>query len=289
MATRSLTRGCVGITSITPTSVVQGFIKTATTARSFHQSTPRPVFEFLVPRLGAPIKSAYVAKQDGISRNYTRCFSHTRVRKVTVTIFNPQQSDDGKEQKIEITQRAADRLQQLRKKENNPNLALRVEVQSGGCHGFQYVMSLCDLPANISRGIFSESPVQEVSSTALNTSSTDPNAMHSSTSTSTSTLTEESTPSLNTSSQDPNAMPTSSPPSKPTTSAAMDLREDDTVFSYISDQSHANVVMDVFSLDALKGSKIDYEVKLIGAEFKIIDNPAATSSCGCGTSFDIKF
>lgn len=84
-------------------------------------------------------------------------------------------------------------------------------------------------------------------------------------------------------------MPTSSPLSKPTNSAAMDLREDDTVFSYISDQSHANVVMDVFSLDALKGSKIDYEVKLIGAEFKIIDNPAATSSCGCGTSFDIKF
>ncbi|RAL62317.1 hypothetical protein DID88_004883 [Monilinia fructigena] len=209
------------------------------------------------------------------------------VRKVTVTIFNPQKSDDGTEQKIEITQRAAHRLQQLRKKENNPNLALRVEVQSGGCHGFQYVMSLCNLPANISRDIFSESPVQEESSPALNTSSTDPNAMHPSTSTS--TLTEESAPSLNTSSQDPNAMPISSPPSKSNTSAAMDLREDDTVFSYISDQSHANVVMDVFSLDALKGSKIDYEVKLIGAEFKIIDNPAATSSCGCGTSFDIKF
>lgn len=121
-------------------------------------------------------------------------------------------------------------------------------------------MSLCDLPANISRDLFSKSPVQK-----------------------------ESSPALNTSSADPNAMSTSTPPSKSDTSTTMDLREDDTVFSYISDHSHANVVMDVFSLDALKGSRIDYEVKLIGAEFKIIDNPAATSSCGCGTSFDIKF
>lgn len=164
------------------------------------------------------------------------------------------------------------RLQQLRKKENNPNLALRVEVQSGGCHGFQYVMSLCDLPAIISRDLFSKPVVQEESSPALNTSSADPNAMPSST-----------TP------QDPNSVSATSTPLKSNNSAAMDLREDDTVFSYISDQSHANVVMDVFSLDALKGSKIDYEVKLIGSEFKIVDNPAATSSCGCGTSFDIKF
>ncbi|KAF7875202.1 hypothetical protein EAF04_002374 [Stromatinia cepivora] len=259
MATRSLTRRCAGLTSATPTSVVQGFIKTATTARPFHPNTPRPVFDFLAPRLGAPLQS-YVLKPNRTSRDSNRHFSSTGARKVTVTTFNPRKKDDGTEQKIEITPRAADRLQQLRKKENNPNLALRVEVQSGGCHGFQYVMSLCDLPANISRDLFSKDPVQSESSPAPNTSSTDPNAM-----------------------------PTSSSPSKSGTSATMDLREDDTVFSYISDQSHANVVMDVFSLDALKGSKIDYEVKLIGAEFKIIDNPAATSSCGCGTSFDIKF
>ncbi|KAI9646763.1 [4Fe-4S] proteins maturation [Ciborinia camelliae] len=260
MATRSLTRRCARLTSATPASVVQGFIQTATTARSFHQNTPRPLLDFLAPRLGAPTQSAYAFKRDGLLRAAARHFSSTRARKATVTTFNPQKNDDGTEQKIEITQRAADRLQQLRKKENNPNLALRVEVQSGGCHGFQYVMSLCDLPANISRDLFSKSSVQK-----------------------------ESTPSLNTSSEDPNAMSTSSPSSKPNTPAAMDLREDDTVFSYISDQSHANVVMDVFSLDALKGSRIDYEVKLIGAEFKIVDNPAATSSCGCGTSFDIKF
>ena len=31
-------------------------------------------------------------------------------------------------------------------KDSNPDLALRVEVQSGGCHGFQYLMSLTSVP-----------------------------------------------------------------------------------------------------------------------------------------------
>lgn len=50
----------------------------------------------------------------------------------------------------------------------------------------------------------------------------------------------------------------------------------------------AKVVMDEPSLGLLKGSKIDYTQELIGSQFKIVDNPKATSSCGCGTSFDIK-
>ena len=98
-------------------------------------------------------------------------------------------------------------------KDSNPNLALRVSVESGGCHGFQYLMSL------------------------TNTSKIDPS--------------------------------------------------DDTVFE-ASDGSGAKVVMDEPSLELLNGSKVDYTVELIGSQFKITDNPAATSSCGCGTSFDIK-
>lgn len=97
--------------------------------------------------------------------------------------------------------------------DSNPQLALRVTVESGGCHGFQYLMSL------------------------TNTSSIS--------------------------------------------------AEDDTLFE-AADGSGAKVVLDEPSLELLKGSKIDYTMELIGSQFKVVGNPAATSSCGCGTSFDIK-
>lgn len=45
---------------------------------------------------------------------------------------------------INITPRAAHRLQAIAEKDGNPSLALRVSVESGGCHGFQYLMSLVD-------------------------------------------------------------------------------------------------------------------------------------------------
>ena len=98
-------------------------------------------------------------------------------------------------------------------KDSNPDLALRVTVESGGCHGFQYLMSLTNKPA-----------------------------IH---------------------------------------------QDEDTIFE-ASDGSGAKVVMDLSSLELLKGSSVDFTMELIGSQFKIVGNPAATSSCGCGTSFDIK-
>ena len=97
------------------------------------------------------------------------------------------------------------------KAEADPDLALRITIESGGCHGFQYLMSLTNM--------------SKVS------------------------------------------------------------QEDDTVFE---GRDGAKVVMDEPSLELLKGSKVDYTMELIGSQFKITDNPHATSSCGCGTSFDIK-
>ena len=99
------------------------------------------------------------------------------------------------------------------KKESDPGLALRVRVESGGCHGFQYLMSL-------------------------------------------------------------------------TNRSALSA-EDDTVFQ-TDDEAGATVVMDESSLELLKGSQVDFTMELIGSQFKITGNPAASSSCGCGTSFDIK-
>ncbi|MGD9862881.1 MAG: HesB/IscA family protein [Pseudodonghicola sp.] len=46
------------------------------------------------------------------------------------------------------------------------------------------------------------------------------------------------------------------------------------------------VVVDTVSLPFLANATIDFSEELIGARF-VIDNPNATSSCGCGTSFSM--
>ena len=50
--------------------------------------------------------------------------------------------------------------------------------------------------------------------------------------------------------------------------------------------SGQRVVVDSVSLPFLAGATIDFSEELIGARF-VIENPNATSSCGCGTSFAI--
>jgi iron-sulfur cluster assembly accessory protein len=46
------------------------------------------------------------------------------------------------------------------------------------------------------------------------------------------------------------------------------------------------VAIDPESLPLLAGSVIDFKDELIGARFAV-ENPNATSSCGCGTSFSL--
>ncbi|WP_324754705.1 iron-sulfur cluster assembly accessory protein [Roseovarius sp. Pro17] len=46
------------------------------------------------------------------------------------------------------------------------------------------------------------------------------------------------------------------------------------------------VVVDAMSLPFLTGAVIDFSEELIGARF-VIENPNASSSCGCGTSFSM--
>ncbi|KAK2003358.1 iron-sulfur cluster assembly accessory protein [Colletotrichum falcatum] len=162
----------------------------------------------------------------------TRAFTASSARGQTRCAWNPKKDEDGQEMKLEITDRAGKRLSEIMKKDNNPNLALRIQVESGGCHGFQYLMSLVTLP----EGGEAREDWSKV------------------------------------------------------------VGEDDTVFQYLPDNADAStisfdgpkVVIDEPSLDLLKGSKVDFTMELIGSQFKITDNPLATSSCGCGTSFDIK-
>ena len=58
------------------------------------------------------------------------------------------------------------------------------------------------------------------------------------------------------------------------------VAEDDQIF----EKEDCRVIIDNTSLQFLEGAEIDYSEELIGSSFKI-NNPNATSSCGCGTSF----
>jgi len=61
-----------------------------------------------------------------------------------------------------------------------------------------------------------------------------------------------------------------------------DVTDDDLVV-----EGHGEkVVVDSVSLPFLSNATIDFSQELIGARF-VIDNPNASSSCGCGTSFAI--
>lgn len=52
------------------------------------------------------------------------------------------------------------------------------------------------------------------------------------------------------------------------------------------EQGGVTVLIDPVSLDYMAGSEIDFVDDLIGSSFKV-NNPKATASCGCGTSFAI--
>ncbi|TEA18054.1 Iron-sulfur cluster assembly 2-like protein [Colletotrichum sidae] len=209
------------------------------------QSAPPPtILSLLLPRRNTGISANRRYSTEDSSRRraassmltrrtfaQTRSFTVSSTRRQTRCVRNPTTDEDGNEMVLEITDRAGKRLSQIMKKDNNPNLALKIQVESGGCHGFQYLMSLITLPTT-----------------------------------------------------------------SDTTSGDWSSFEDDVVFEYLPDEAEAStpvlggpkVLIDQPSLDLLKGSKVDFTMELIGSQFKITDNPYASSSCGCGTSFDIK-
>jgi iron-sulfur cluster assembly accessory protein len=53
---------------------------------------------------------------------------------------------------------------------------------------------------------------------------------------------------------------------------------------FVIQRSGATVLIDPVSVNYMAGSEIDFVDDLIGASFKV-NNPQATASCGCGTSF----
>ncbi|ROW12687.1 hypothetical protein VMCG_00158 [Cytospora schulzeri] len=244
-------------------------------AKLFVQLAPRrapsqPVLDFLLPRnhhAAAAATAAAAAIGTSSTRSFhsqtarapptsklpqtvawripraPRTFPYGTARRYTQAVYNPQKDEDGNEMKMDITPRAAKRLNDIMQKDGNPHLALRIQVESGGCHGFQYLMSLVTLP--------------------------------------------ESLPSRPAAGAEPSQHPGDGAESG-------EVREDDTIFTYTAEEGQEGaltapkIILDQPSLDLLKGSKVDFTMELIGSQFKITDNPLATSSCGCGTSFDIK-
>jgi iron-sulfur cluster assembly accessory protein len=184
-------------------------------------ATSRPLYlDFLAPNAlkqvqgSSPVYRANAPKSlaQRIPRRTLATTSDPSAARPAQAIVNPRNDDDGKPMQIAISPRASNRLHAISAGDKNPNLALRVSIESGGCHGFQYLMDLTDL---------GEKPAAE----------------------------------------------------------------DDTVFE---GEKGEKIVVDESSLELLNGSTVDYTMELIGSQFKITGIPGATSSCGCGTSFDIK-
>jgi iron-sulfur cluster assembly accessory protein len=193
-------------------------------SRAFSRVTAaasRPLYlDFLVPhtlqRSSAPpsITATFVQNSSAqrVPRRALATATDPSAARPAQAVINPRNDESGKPMHIAISPRASHRLHAISSGDNNPNLALRVSIESGGCHGFQYLMDLTDL---------AKSPAAE----------------------------------------------------------------EDTVFQ---GEKGEKVVVDESSLELLNGSTVDYTMELIGSQFTITGIPGATSSCGCGTSFDIK-
>jgi iron-sulfur cluster assembly accessory protein len=65
-----------------------------------------------------------------------------------------------------------------------------------------------------------------------------------------------------------------------------DMEQSQAPDDLVIERDGATVLIDTTSLAYLAGSEIDFVDDLIGASFRI-NNPKATASCGCGTSFSL--
>jgi iron-sulfur cluster assembly accessory protein len=54
----------------------------------------------------------------------------------------------------------------------------------------------------------------------------------------------------------------------------------------VAEQDGVRLVVDMVSLDLVRGSAVDFVENMGGASFRVT-NPNAASGCGCGTSFSI--
>ncbi|MGL4636916.1 MAG: iron-sulfur cluster insertion protein ErpA [Beijerinckiaceae bacterium] len=69
-------------------------------------------------------------------------------------------------------------------------------------------------------------------------------------------------------------------------SYGFDIGQDKAADDIVISKADATVLIDAVSIEYMKGATIDFVDDLMGQSFRI-ENPLATSGCGCGTSFSL--
>ena len=124
-----------------PTAAVRSF------STSGVQSHQQLFLDFLAPSWQShkPTNSSIRSLRKDLAPRIQRRALSASIPRHAKAVKNPRKDEDGNDLTINITPRASHRLKAIAEKDQNPNLALRVAVESGGCHGFQYLMSLIDI------------------------------------------------------------------------------------------------------------------------------------------------
>lgn len=157
-------------------------------------------------------------------------------------------------------------INEKRKLNNKPFAGLRVTVESGGCHGYQNVISLIKYP-------YLNDPVNntEIVNNHQSIESQDKK--------------DKKDPQSNLDydeSQDYLLI-----------LGGKQINQSDLIHNNNKNGKNGipppAVIIDKISMSLIHGSKIDFIKELIGSTFQVIDNPNADSSCGCKVSFGIKF
>mmetsp|Transcript_4865 Transcript_4865/g.4864 ORF Transcript_4865/g.4864 Transcript_4865/m.4864 type:complete len:226 (+) Transcript_4865:2565-3242(+) len=91
-------------------------------------------------------KSSSFSQPKDVPKTSTNQSQHPTVPQEDIDDFNITKLIHGNtDMKIAITKRASNKLTSIAEEDKNLNTALKVEVESGGCHGFQYNLKLTDL------------------------------------------------------------------------------------------------------------------------------------------------
>lgn len=64
------------------------------------------------------------------------------------------------------------------------------------------------------------------------------------------------------------------------------LDEEQNEDDFVIEKSGTSILVDSMSMQYLQGATIDYKDELMGSSFTI-NNPNATTTCGCGSSFAV--